>query len=163
MADIFAYLNKSLLPQMTYGSNILLEKPSTIQVSTEKKHNLLVTNNTKINNKTNAAVENLFKHKKADKSRLNEPIIDYIKRAYQVNARLKMHFLDELLKIDKAKLLQDSSMSNRDIATLSRLPETSKSSPSPKMYRKPNVLKEKFKKEKKRSSTNSSFLVPPKK
>ena len=148
---------------MTYGSNILLEKPSTIQASTEKKHNLLVTNNTKINNKTNAVVENLFKHKKADKSRLNEPIIDYIKRAYQVNARLKMHFLDELLKIDKAKLLQDSSMSNRDIATLSSLPETSKSSPSPKMYRKANVLKEKFKKEKKRSSTNSSFLVPPKK
>ena len=74
-----------------------------------------------------------------------------------------MHFLDELLKIDKAKLLQDSSMSNRDIATLSSLPETRKSSPLPKMYGKPNVLKEKFKKEKKRSSTNSSFLVPPKK
>ena len=30
------------------------------------------------------------------------------------------------------------------------------------MYRMPNVLKEKFKKEKKRSSTNSSFLGPPK-
>ena len=39
---------------------------------------------------------------------------------------------------------------------------SSQSSPSPKMYKKPNVLKEKFKKEKKRSSTNSSFLVPTK-
>ena len=53
-------------------------------------------------------------------------------------------------------------MSNSDVATLSSLQETSKSSPLPKIYRKPNVLKEKFKKEKKRSSANSSFLVPPK-
>ena len=141
---------------------ILLEKPSTIQANTEKKHNLLVINNAKINNKTNAVVENLFKHKKVDKSMLNEPIIDYIKRTYQVNAGLKRHFLDELLKIDNAKLLQDSSMSNRDVATLSSLRETSKSPTSPKMYRKPYVLKEEFKKEKKRSPTNSSFLVPPK-
>ena len=162
MPHFFAYLNKSLLLQMPYCSNILLEKPSTIQANIEKKHSTLVINNLKINNKTNVVVENLFKYKKADKSTLNQPIIDYIKRKYQVNAGLKQHFLDELLKIDNAKLLQDSSMSNRDIATLSSLPETSKSSPSPKMYRKPNVLKEKFKKEKKRSSTNSSFLVPPK-
>ena len=53
-------------------------------------------------------------------------------------------------------------MSNSDVATLSSLQETSKSSPLPKIYRKPNVLKEKFKKEKKRSSANSSFLVPTK-
>ena len=160
MPDVFAYLNKSLLLQLPYWSNILLEKSSTIQANTEKKHNLLVINNAEINNETNAVVENLFKHKKADKSTLNEPIIDYIKRTYQVNAGLKRHFLDKLLKIYNAELLQDSSMSNRDAATLSSLRETSKSSPSPKMYRKPNVLKEKFKKEKKRSSTNSSFLVP---
>ena len=147
---------------MSYWSNILLEKPSTIQANTEKKHNLLVINNAKINNKTNAAVENLFKHKKVDKPMLNEPIIDYIKRIYQVNTGLKRHFLDELLKIDNAKLLQDSSMSNRDVATLSSLRETSKSPTSPKMYRKPYALKEEFKKEKKRSPTNSSFLVPPK-
>ena len=75
---------------------------------------------------------------------------------------LKRHFLDELLKVDNAKLLKDSSMSNRDVATLSSLRETSESPPSPKMYRKPYVLKEEFKKEKKRSPTNSSFLVPPK-
>ena len=162
MPDFFAYLNKSLLTQMLYWSNILLEKSSTIQANTEKKHNLLVTNSAKINNKTSAVVENLFKHKKADKSTLNEPIIDYIKRTYQENAGLKRHFLDELLKIDNAKLLQDSSISNRDVATLSSLRETSKSTPSRKMYRKLNVLKEKFKKEKKRSSTYSSFLVPPK-
>ena len=162
MPDFFAYLNKSLLPQVPYWSNILLEKPSTIQANTEKKRNLLVINNTKINNKTNAVIENLFKHKKADTSTLNEPIIDYIKRTYQVNAGLKRHVLDELLRIGNAKLLQDSSMSNRDVATLSSLRETSKSSPSPQMYRKPNVLKEKFKKEKKRSSANSSFLIPPK-
>ena len=60
----FAYLNKSVLPQMPYWSNILLEQPSTIQANTKKKHELLVINNAKINNKTNAAVENLFKHKK---------------------------------------------------------------------------------------------------
>ena len=30
------------------------------------------------------------------------------------------------------------------------------------MYKTPKVLKQKFKKEKQRSSTNSSFLVPPK-
>ena len=53
-------------------------------------------------------------------------------------------------------------MSNRDVATLSSLRETSKSSSSPQMYRKPNVLKEKFKKEKKRYSANSFFLIPPK-
>ena len=147
---------------MSYWSNILLEKPSTIQANTEKKHNLLVINNAKINNKTNAVVENLFKHKKVDKPMLNEPIIDYIKRIYQVNTGLKRHFLDELLKIDNAKLLQDSSMSNRDVGTLSSLRETSKSSPSPKMYKKANVLKEIFKKEKKKPSTNSSLLVPPK-
>ena len=152
MPDFCAYLNKSLLPQMPYWSNILLEKPSTIQANTEKKHNLLVINNAKINNKTNAVIENLFEHKKADKSTLNEPIIDYIKRTYQVNAGLKRHVLDELLRIGNAKLLQDSSMSNRDVATLFSLRETSKSSPSPKMYRKPNVLKEKFKKEKRSSA-----------
>ena len=162
MPDFFAYLNKSLLTQMLYWSNILLEKSSTIQANTEKKHNLLVINSAKINNKTSVVVENLFKHKKADKPTLNEPIIDYIKRTYQENAGLKRHFLDELLKIDNAKLLQDSSISNRDVATLSSLRETSKSTPSRKMYRKLNVLKEKFKKEKKRSSTYSSFLVPPK-
>ena len=127
MSDFFSYLNKSLLPQMPYWSNILLEKPSTIQANTEKKHNLLVTNNAKINNKTNVVVENLFNHIKADKSTLNEPIIDYIKRTYQVNASLKKYFLDKLLKIDHAKLLQDSSMSNRDVAALSSLRETSKS------------------------------------
>ena len=75
---------------------------------------------------------------------------------------MKRHFLDEPLKIDNAKLLQNSSISNRAIATLSSLQETSKSPPSPKIYRKPNVLKEKFRKENQRSSTNSSFLVPPK-
>ena len=79
MPDFCAYLNKSLLPQMPYWSNILLEKPSTIQANTKNKHNLLVINNAKINNKTNAVIENLFKHKKADTSTLNEPIIDYIK------------------------------------------------------------------------------------
>ena len=109
-----------------------------------------------------AAVQNLSKHKKEDNSTLNQPTIDYIKRKYQVNVGLKQHFLDKLLKIDNAKLLQDSSMSNKDVATLSSLWETSKSPPSPKMYRKSNVLKEKFKKEKKRPSTNSSFSVPPK-
>ena len=119
MPHFFAYLNKSLLLQMPYWSNILLEKPPTIQANIEKKYSMLVINNLKINNKTNAVVENLFKYKKADKSTLNQPIIDYIKRKYQVNAGLKRHFLDELLKIDKAKLLQDSSMSNRDVATLS--------------------------------------------
>ena len=160
MPDFFAYLNKSLLPQMPYWSNILLEKP-TIQANTEKKHNLLVINNANIN-KTNAVIKNLFKHKKADNSTLNEPIVDYFKRKYQVNAGLKRSFLDKLLKIDNAKLLQDSSMSNRDVATLSSIRETSKSSPLPKMYRKPNVLKEKFKKQNKRSSANSSFLVQPK-
>ena len=77
MPDFFAYLNKSLLPQMPYWPNILLEKPSTIQANTENKHNLLVINNAKINNKMNVVIENLFKHKKADKSMLNEPIIDY--------------------------------------------------------------------------------------
>ena len=137
---------KSRLPQVPYWSNILLEKPSTIQANTEKKHNLLVINNVKINSKGNAVVENLFKHQKADKSTTNEPIIDYIKETYQVNADLKRHFLDKLLEIDNAKLLQDLSMTNRDVAALSGLRETSKSLPSPKMYRKPNVLKEKFKK-----------------
>ena len=39
MPDFFANLNKSLLPQMPYWSNILLGKPSTIQANTEKKHN----------------------------------------------------------------------------------------------------------------------------
>ena len=107
MTDFFAYLNKSLLPQMPYWSNILVEKPSTIQANSEKKHNLLVINNAKINNKTNDVIENLFKHKKTDKSTLNEPIIDYIQRTYQVNAGLKRHFLDELLKIGNTKLLQD--------------------------------------------------------
>ena len=92
MPVFFSYWNKSLLPQMPYWSNILLEKPSTIQTSTEKKHNLLVINNAKINNKTNAVVENLFNHIKADKSTLNEPIVDYIKRKYQVNVSLKRHF-----------------------------------------------------------------------
>ena len=145
---------------MPYWSNILLEKP-TIQANTEKKHNLLVINNANIN-KTNAVIKNLFKHKKADNSTLNEPIVDYFKRKYQVNAGLKRSFLDKLLKIDNAKLLQDSSMSNRDVATSSSIRETSKSSPLPKMYRKPNVLKEKFKKQNKRSSANSSFLVQPK-
>ena len=53
-------------------------------------------------------------------------------------------------------------MSNRDVATLSSLREIRKSFHLPKMYRKLDVLKEKFKKEKKRSSTNSSLLVPPK-
>ena len=144
------------------GQNISLQKPSTIQANTGKKHNLLVINNARINNKTNAVVENLSKHKKANKSTLNELIIDYIKRTYQINAGLKRHFLDELLKVDNAKLLQDSSLPNSDVATLSSVRETSKSHPSPKMYRKPNVLKENFKKEKKRSSTNSSFLVSPK-
>ena len=48
---------------MPYWSNILLEKPSTIPANTEKEHKLLVINNAKINNKTNAAVENLFKQK----------------------------------------------------------------------------------------------------
>ena len=57
MPDFFAYLNKSLLPQMLYWSNILLEKPSTIPANTEKEDNSLVVNNAKINNKTNAAVE----------------------------------------------------------------------------------------------------------
>ena len=152
MPDFCTYLNKSLLPQMPYWSNILLEKSSTIQANTKNKHNLLVINNAKINNKTNAVIENLFKHKKADRSTLNEPIIDYIKRTYQVNTGLKRHVLDELLRIGNAKLLQDSSMSNRDVATLFSLRETSKSSPSPKMYRKPNVLKEKFKKEKRSSA-----------
>ena len=84
--------------------------PSTIQANTEKKHNLLVINEAKINNKTSAVVENIFKHKKADTPTLNEPIIDNIKRTYQVNAGLKRNFLDKLLKIDNAKLLQDSSM-----------------------------------------------------
>ena len=51
-----------------------------IQANTEKQHNLLVINNAKINNKANAAVENLFKHEKAVKSTLNKPIIDYIER-----------------------------------------------------------------------------------
>ena len=125
---------------MPYWSNILIENP-TIQANTEKKHNLLVINDAKINNKANAVVKNLLKHKKADKSTMNEPIIDYIKRTYQANADLKRNFLDELLEIDNAKLLQDSSMSNRDAATLSSLRETTKSPPSPKMYRKPNVLK----------------------
>ena len=74
MSDFFSYLNKLLLPQMPYWSNILLEKPSTIQANNEKKHNLQVINNTKINNKNNAVVENLFKHKKADQSTLNVPI-----------------------------------------------------------------------------------------
>ena len=154
MPDFFAYLNKSLLPHMPYWSNILLENPSTIHANTEKKHNLLVINNAK--NKEP------FKHKKADQSTMNELIINYIKRSYQVNVGLKRHFLDELLKIDNAKLLKDSSMSNRDVAILSSLRETSKSPSSSKMYRKSHVLKEKLKKEKKRSSTNSSFLVPPK-
>ena len=140
MPDFFAYLNKSLLSQMPYWSTILLENPIT-QANTEKKHNLLVINDAKINNKANAVVKNLLKHKKADKSTINEPIIDYIERTYQANADLKRHFLDELLEIYNAKLLQDSSMSNRDAATLSSLRETSKSPPSPKMYRKPNVLK----------------------
>ena len=133
---------------MPYWSNILLEKPI-IQVNTENKHNLFVITNTKINNKTNAAIENLFKHKKAVKSTLNEPIIDQIKKACQVNDGQKQHFLDKLLKTDNAKLLQDSSMSNRDATTLSSLRETSKSTLPPKMNRKANVLKEKFKKEKK--------------
>ena len=122
---------------------------------------MLVINNAKINSKANAVVENLFKHQKADKSTTDEPIIDYIKRTYQVNADLKRHFLDKLLEIDNAKLLQDLSMANRDVAALSGLQETSKSPPSSKMYRKSNALKEKFKKEKKRSSTNSLLLVPP--
>ena len=148
MPDFFAYLTKTLLPQMPFWSNMLLEKPSTIQANTEKKHNSLVLNNAKINNKTNAAVENVLKHKKVDKSMLNQPIVDYIKRTYQVNTGLKRHFLDELLKIDNAKLLQDSCISNRDVATLFSLRETNKSPTSPKMYKKPNVLKEKFKKEK---------------
>ena len=55
--------------------------------------------------KTNVAVENLFKHKKADKSMLNEPIIDYIKGTYQVNIGLKQHFLDELLKTCQTEML----------------------------------------------------------
>ena len=160
MPDFFTYLNKSLLPQMPYWSNILLEKPSSIQANTEKKHNLLVINNVNINNKTNAIIKNVFKHKKADNSTLNEPIVHYFKRKYKVNVGLKKNFLGKLLKIDNA--LQDSSMSNRDVATLSSIRETSKSSPLPKMYRKPNVLKEKFKKQNKRSSANSSFLVQPK-
>ena len=90
-------------------------------MNTEKKHNSLVTSNAKINNKMKAAVENLSKHKKEDNSTLNQPTIDYIKRKYQVNVGLKQHFLDKLLKIDNAKLLQDSSMSNKDVATLSSL------------------------------------------
>ena len=35
---------------------------------------------------------------------LNQLIINYIKRTHQVNAGLKRHLLDELLKIDNAKL-----------------------------------------------------------
>ena len=97
-----------------------------------------------------------------DKSTLNQPIVDYITRTCQINADLKWHFSSELLKIDNTKLLQGLSISNRGVATLSSLRETSWSPPSPKMYRKPNVLKGKSKKEKKRSSTNSSFSVPPK-
>ena len=102
MIDFFAYLNKSLLPHIPYWSNILLEKPSTIHANTEKKHNLLVINKAKD--------EEPFKHKKADQSTMNELTINYIKRSYQVNAGLKRHFLDELLKIDNAKLLKDSSI-----------------------------------------------------
>ena len=60
---------------MPCWSNILLEKPI-IQVNTENKHNLFVITNTKINNKMNAAIEKLFKHKKAVKFTLNEPIFD---------------------------------------------------------------------------------------
>ena len=71
---------------------------------------------------------------------LNQPTIDYIRRTYQVNAGLKQYFSDELLKIDNAKLLQHSRMSNGAVAILSSLRKTSKSLPSPKMYRKPNVL-----------------------
>ena len=65
-------LSKTLLPQMRYWSNILLEKPSAIKTNTEKKHYSLVMNNAKINSKTNAAVENVFKHKKVDKFTLNQ-------------------------------------------------------------------------------------------
>ena len=95
---------------------------------------------------------------KAGKSTLNKPIINYIKRTYQVNAVLKRHFLDELLKIDNAKLLQDSSMSNRDVATLSSLRETSMSPSSPEMYRMPNVLKEELKKKKKKKKKTENIF-----
>ena len=96
MPDCFEYLRKTILPQMPYQSNILLEKPSkqNIQANTENKYNPLVTNNAKINTKTNAAVENVFKHKKAHNSMLNQLIIDCIKRTYQANAGLKWHFLE---------------------------------------------------------------------
>ena len=85
----------------------------------------LVINNAKINNKTDAAAENVFKHKKVDKSTLNQPIVDYITRTCQINADLKWHFSNELLKIDNTKLLQGLSISNRGVATLSSLRETS--------------------------------------
>ena len=85
----------------------------------------LVINNAKINNKTDAVAENVLKHKKVDKSTLNQPIIDYITRTCQINADLEWYFLDELLKIDNTKLLQDLSISNRGGATLSSLRETS--------------------------------------
>ena len=64
---------------MPYWSNIVLEKP-TFQSNTEKKHNSLVINNVKINYKTNVAVENLFKDKKADMSTLNQPVIITLKK-----------------------------------------------------------------------------------
>ena len=109
---------------MPYWSNILLEKPSTIQANNEKKHNLLVINNAKVNNKNNAVVENLFKHKKADQSTLNVPIT---LKNIPSKCRHEQALFDEPLKIDNAKLLQDSSISDRTVATLSSLRETSKS------------------------------------
>ena len=64
---------------MPYWSNIVFEKP-TFQSNTEKKHNSLVINNVKINYKTNVAVENLFKDKKADTSTLNQLVIITLKK-----------------------------------------------------------------------------------
>ena len=69
--------------------------------------------------------------------------------------------MDKVLKTEGTKLIQETNISNTYVDTLSSLPQTCKSFPSPTMYRKPNVFEEKFKMEKKRSSTNS-FLLPAK-